>query len=360
MSTEKKETPLMDFSWDEGEGFFGITPEETPPTKSTIKETDEEEEPAKLKGDEENKDGDDKDEEDSFDFGEESKEESKSEKSNEWKNVYSQLKEKGYFSEDEETEEIDAETLLEKLDQEVDAKLDEAIQDFMNELDDDAKAFLKFKKEGGDTKYFFQLYQQLSEIPEPKGEVKSDKRFLEYYYRNIEKMDDDEIDDKLQWLEETGKLSKYAEKYYGELQEEIEEEKENAVRKQEEFAKKQEENRKKISNELKDLIDKSNEIKDWTITGKDKKDLHKYMTKPAIKLQNNKYLTQFQQDLQKVFEDKEKMILLAKLISSDFNIDDVKAKAKTEVVKETKKKLESSKGNVNDKGSRGKGLADYF
>jgi ElaB/YqjD/DUF883 family membrane-anchored ribosome-binding protein len=109
------------------------------------------------------------------------------------------------------------------------------------------------------------------------------------------------------------------------------------------------------------VIDNNTEIKDWALTPKDKKDLHPYMTKAAVKVGNNQFLTQFQNDLQNVFKDKEKMILLAKIISSDFDVKDIKAKAKTEVIKETKQKLNSSKSsNYGIKGSHNKGLVDYF
>jgi hypothetical protein len=113
---------------------------------------------------------------------------------------------------------------------------------------------------------------------------------------------------------------------------------------------------------LKNTIETTGAIKDWNITQKDKKELHGYMTKPAVKVGPNQFLTQFQNDLQGVFKDKEKMILLAKIISSDFDATDLKEKAKTEVIRETRQKINNQKANpsISTKGSRNKGLADYF
>jgi hypothetical protein len=85
------------------------------------------------------------------------------------------------------------------------------------------------------------------------------------------------------------------------------------------------------------------------------------MTRASVKVSENQYLTQFQNDLQQVFKDKEKTILLAKLISNDFDLTDLKEKAKTEIIRETKSKLTNSKVSpIGNKGSRNKGLADYF
>jgi hypothetical protein len=56
------------------------------------------------------------------------------------------------------------------------------------------------------------------------------------------------------------------------------------------------------------------------------------------------------------------MILLAKILSSDFDVTDIKEKAKTEVIKETRQKISNQKLNptTSTKGSRNKGLADFF
>jgi hypothetical protein len=366
MAKEKEETTLADFNWDNPNDFFGS--EANPTTKiettTNIKEVDEDndgEEADKLTNQEEGEQPDK--EQDKFSFDDEDEVEGKSTTpSSQWSSTYKLLKDKGIISIDvEEGEEIDEEKLAEIIEEEIQTGLDETIQEFMDELDEDAKAFLKFKKEGGDTKQFFQIYAQMSEVPEPGNDVKSQKKFLEYYYRVVEDMEDEDIEDKISWMEETGKLSKYANKYYEEFEQNQESIKEDAVKKQQEMRMRQEENKKQLIKDLKHTIDSVTEIKDWSITQKDKKELHGYMTKTVEKTANGQYLTKFQSDLQKVFADKEKMILLAKIMHNDFDVKDIKEKAKTEVIKQTKQKLESNKqGSVNNKGSRNKGLADFF
>lgn len=367
MSTEKNEqeleSGLMDFSWDDSEDFFGIKPKEEPEkvteTKTVTEVEDEEETPTNL----DKKKKEEPEKEEVF-FDEEDEVESpKSQNEFSYSNAYKILKEKGVITIDVENEsEVDEDTFIQLQEEEIETRLEETIKSFMEELDDDAKAFLRFKKEGGDTTQFFEIYKELSEAPIPtQGDERSEIKFLKHYYKNYEDLDDEDIEDKIEFLKETGKLSKYAHKHYETLEEAIEERKEEAVKRQQALQKQQEEVKKQYVKDLKNTIEDAEKIKDWTITPKDKKVLHNYMTKAAVKIGNNQYLTQFQNDLQEAFKDKEKTILLAKLLANDFDLSDIKEKAKSELVKETKNKLSSGKITpVNSKGSRNKGLADYF
>lgn len=359
MSTEKeKEVSLADFNWDNGDEFFGVsstedTQVETSTKPNKLNEVKEEEEPSQLNGEKEEETDEFFDEENEF-----------KPISSEWSSIYKELKSKGVISIDVEDESsIDAERFIEIQEEEIEARLDETIQAFMNQLDEDGKAFLRFKKEGGDTKDFFKVYAEISEVPVPEYDnEKSQEKFLRYYYSNYEELDDDDIDDKIDWLKESGKLSKYAQKFHEQIEEEGEKAKQEALEKQKRLSYQQEEQRKQLIKDLKQTIDSSSEIKSWAITQKDKKELHGYMTKPAVKVGENQYLTQFQNDLQNAFKDKSKMILLAKIISSDFDVTDIKEKAKTEVIKETRQKINNQKLNpvTSTKGSRNKGLADFF
>jgi S-adenosylmethionine:tRNA-ribosyltransferase-isomerase (queuine synthetase) len=116
------------------------------------------------------------------DFFDEEESNSKS-VSSEWSNIYKELKNRGIISIDVEDESsIDADRFIELQEEEIEARLEETIQAFMEELDEDGKAFLKFKKEGGNTKDFFKIYSEISEVPTPEyNDEKSQEKFLRYY-----------------------------------------------------------------------------------------------------------------------------------------------------------------------------------
>jgi len=367
MSNEVKEKEneagLMDFSWDNSEDFFGMSnePKEEPVIKSSLKEVGGEDDSSVTNLDSK-KESEPEKEVDNF-FDEDDENESSEKQSLSYSSLYKNLKQKGVISiEVEDESDIDEETFIQIQEEEIEARMDETIKAFMDELDNDAKAFLRFKREGGDTAQFFKLYNEYTSIPTPiRGDEKSEEKFLKHYYKNYEDLDDDDVEDKIEWLKETGKISKYAHKHYEGIEEQLEERKEETVRRQQEIQKQQEEQRKQYVRDLKNLIDENGQIKDWSLTPKDKKDLHSYMTRAAVKIGENQFLTQFQNDLQQAFKDKEKTVLLAKLLSNDFDLSDLKEKAKTELVRETKSKLSNSKITpVSNKGSRNKGLIDYF
>lgn len=367
MSNEVKEKEneagLMDFSWDNSEDFFGMSnePKEEPAVKSSVKEVGGEDDSSITNLDSKKQSEPEKEVDNFFDEDDENNESSEKQ-SLSYSTLYKNLKQKGVISiEVEDENDIDEETFIEIQEEEIEARMDETIKSFMDELDDDAKAFLRFKREGGETSDFFKIYNELGKIPTPASDEKSQIKFLEYYYSNFEDLDEDDIEDKIEWLKETGKVSKYAEKYYDNIEEQIKVRQEETVRRQQEMQKQQEEQRKQYVKDLKNLIEDNGQIKDWSLTSKDKKDLHGYMTKAAVKIGENNFLTQFQNDLQQAFKDKEKTVLLAKLLSNDFDLSDLKEKAKTELVRETKSKLSNSKITpVSNKGSRNKGLIDYF
>ena len=101
----------------------------------------------------------------------------------------------------------------------------------------------------------------------------------------------------------------------------------------------------------------------FTFNKDDKRNLHSYMTKAKVKVGKNNYLTQMQHDLQNAFQDPEKILVIAKLLRSDFDISDVIRDTETKVTKKTKDKIERKpkiKSSKSSSGRRKKALYEYF
>src|SRR5690606_12546908 len=99
----------------------------------------------------------------------------------------------------------------------------------------------------------------------------------------------------------------------------------------------------------------------------DKKELTNYITRPTVKVGKNRFITQFQADLGKIFsgkeDNKQSLLLLAKLVKTDFDIKDIVEKTKTKVTKEAKSKLQEARQAVKPASSvspNKKSLADFF
>ena len=179
-------------------------------------------------------------------------------------------------------------------------------------------------------------------------------------------MDEDELKDKLDWLEETGKKKAYSEKYMLKLKNIEDKNKQILLKQSAEIAQRRAEESKKFNDELQKTLEKTEKVGNFTFNKVDKKDLMNYISKPSVKIGKNKFITQFQADLGNIFkaegDNKANFLLLAKLIKSNFDVKDLIESSKTELIKQTKSNLQKAKAGVKASSTGGgrKSLTDYF
>jgi len=368
---EEVQEGLLDFNWEnDGEDFFNISApakeEEEPKEKEEELET-EDEDKTKSKETEETKE-----DVDSF-FDEEIEEESEKIKAKEvtssetfYTDVYKDLKENGIFKhvELEEGEELDSEKLFEIQEQEYEAEVSARLKHWATEeLDEDAQAFISFKKNGGTTSEFFKSYSSSSNLPvgDIKEEIHQDKVIR--YQLKAEGWDSDEIEDRIQYLTESGKKEVVAKRYDAKIQEDSKEERKEVLRQaeiQKEAQKKQETT---FKTNIKEALDKTKEVSGVKITPKDKTELYSFLTKKQHRIGDSKSITGFQKKLGEVFQDTEKMLLLAKLVNNDFNMKDFEKATITKKTRQIKSNLEQRKNlRPTNSGSslEGNSLAELF
>lgn len=379
-ATAESEKSLDQFTWDDSESFFGIPSEEnsknvmdevteddetedekvekkteTPESKEEEEKKEKEDEDSlfteTVKKTETSEDDEDKDDEDVKFFTELSKE----------------FSTKGIFQHVTlvENEAITEEKFFELHEQEVEGRVEEAIQDFVNELnDEDGKAFITFKRAGGKTSDFFKFYSAQSDDLNMDIEKEGGQdAILKKWYQIKEQLDDDDIEDKLDWLKESGKKKKYAEKYLQQMQAEQKAAKDQFLNDQIEQQKVREEASKTFVSGLKSTLETTESVGDFAFNKNDKKELLDYLVKPAVKLQSNHYLTQFQADLNKLIKGgKGDLLLLAKLVKSNFDTTDLVTKQTTKVVSQVKSNLSGNKPSrlQSTMASKKKSLTDYF
>src|SRR5690606_7061504 len=167
---------------------------------------------------------------------------------------------------------------------------------------------------------------------------------------SVEKMDGEEISDKIAWLKENGKKKAFAEKYFTKLSEDDKARKEALIQQAENFAKQKDEEARNFNQSIKEELEKIESVKDFDFSKVDKKELTNYITRPTVKVGKNRFITQFQADLGKIFsgkeDNKQSLLLLAKLVKTDFDIKDIVEKTKTKVTKEAKSKLQEARQAV--------------
>jgi hypothetical protein len=282
-----------------------------------------------------------------------------------FKTLATGLKEGGIFSnvEIKDDDVIDGDKFADLIDSEAESRVNETFEAFFEELDEDGAAFLRFKKAGGKTSDFLRAYANSAELPTSDLTTsEGQKEILKYYYKHIDGTDDEDIDDKIEWAVENGKLEKYAEKYSKIIQDRDKQKRDTLLLQQEEQQRQLDEERKKFESELKITLENTDAINNITLTKEDKKELIPFMTKPSVKIGKNKYITGLQAGIQKIFSDKPKLLLLAKLVKSDFDLTGVEKKGASKLTKEVKTELQRQKQTPGPKSTDNttRELADFF
>ena len=346
-TVETSQNSLMDFNWDESgaDSFFGLNefgeeskPAEEKTPKSVVQTTP----PPATETIESDKEEVEKQEELSF-FEEEDETKKESTTDNTfYEDVYKDLKEAGIFKhiELEDGEELDADRLYELQQEEIEAEVTSRLDAWASqELDEDAKAFIKFKIQGGDTSEFFKTYQNTSEITLGDIEDEDYQDNLIRYQLQKEGWDKDEIEDRLEFLTESNKKSKFAERYHDRLIKEQEKEKQALVKQAEEQKIKAKQQEEQFRASIKDTLDTNKEINGIKFTDKDKSNLINFVTKRE-KLEDGRVITGFQRKLSESFNDPKKIALLAKILNDDFDFSSFEKSAITKKTKEIKRNIE--------------------
>jgi hypothetical protein len=282
-----------------------------------------------------------------------------------------ELKEKGILQNVEipKDKKLSQEEFFTLQDEEIEARVNETFTGFFDELDEDGKAFLKFKKDGGRTADFLATYNtglDLTDFDEKNEDQRA--KVLNHYLTTVEGLEGEELKDRLAWIKEGGKEETYAKKWYKAIEDDSKAAREELAKAQEKISKKREQDITDFNEALNKVLLKTDDIGGITITKAEQKELGSFMTKPTVKVGKNKYVPALHAELSKTLraatdEDKQTLILLAKLYKNKFDFTDIATKKKTEITKEVKSKLEAAKKGVkaSSSGSNSKkSLGDFF
>ena len=399
MTKETNNNPLDDFNWDNqidfGDAFSDLEPtddngddndldlnpiigeeeedNEDNQNDETDDDTQEEEEPVeddtKKKSNKKTTKTTKKEEKlEEFDFnGGKGSKESKKVETTIYDDVYKDLKEYGILKHVniEENEKLTPERLEELYQQDYETEVTNRINDWANKsLDEDAQAFVKFKLNGGKTKDFLNVYLKESELPEGNIEDEDFQDEVIRYQLRQEDYDHDEIEDMLENLTNSGRKKQRAEKYYKRIEANLNKEKEQVLLRQEQERKLAIEKENKYTEDVKKILTESKDLGGLKVTDKEKVDLFNFLTKRSVKVNDSYSVTGFQKKLADTINDKGKLVLLAKLLHSDFNFDSLKKQVETATTRKVRSNLENRKGleisGVGSSTNKGINLSEIF
>lgn len=380
-------TNLLDnFAWDDQDSFFGIKEESNvEKQKKFLNEVEEEaddDEPTEVETQtttkkpetpesEKSDEGEDDEEDELFPETEvKATETGAGDEPDEDVEFYStlsqELKTKGVFqfAALPEDGQITEEKFFELQEEEVEGRTEQAVQDFIAEMnDEDGAAFIKFKRAGGKTSDFFEFYSQMSAVPEVDIETEAGQdAILKHYFKTVEQLEDDDITDKLEWLKESGKKKKYAEKYNDKINADKKAAKDQFLIDQAEAQKQRETEKKEFIGKIKTTASTVTNVNGFVFNKKDAEGYVDFIIKPAVKV-GNQYLTAFQAELSRVIkEEPENLLIIAKLLKTKFDTSDMVISKETEATKKLKSNLASkaSKLSSSPAANKKRSLSEYF
>lgn len=278
--------------------------------------------------------------------------------------ILNSMKEKGLLEyELEEGEELTDELASELIEDKWEDSINSAVEETMKELPDSVKELIKYSMNGGNPN---ELIAQMASKPTNTITDKTDISDIENQKAvvraaRVEKGEDQEtIDTYIQFLEESGKLDSIAKKEF-----------EAVIENKKQFTKQQAtlQAERKTAQKLKNREFKKNLTELITsgesgvkLSRQEQKEMPDYIAEPTVQLENGNKISQLQSDIFKALNDKNKTVLLAKILKSDFDLSDFTASAKTEVVKKVKGAVDSNRSNKRNRSSqpKRKSLADML
>jgi hypothetical protein len=243
------------------------------------------------------------------------------------------LKERGLVEYEEDPEkplsDEDAENLIEDS---WEAALEKEVESTIKELPDELKQLIKFASKGGDVgELLGKMVQHATSGINKNSDISNEDVQVLAVTMDLRNQgyDQEYIDDQIEFLKEKDKLEGIAKKSFDKIVAEQEAETAGQVERQKQTL----ESKKKAAREYKSNITTHiNSLEDaggLPISKQDKTVLPTYISEPTVELQDGRFVSEMQADLFKVMADKDKIVLLAKLLKSDFDFSAIERKKQT-------------------------------
>jgi len=254
------------------------------------------------------------------------------------------LKERGLVEYEEDPEkplsDEDAENLIEDS---WEAALEKEVESTIKELPDELKQLIKFASKGGDVGDLLgkMVQHATSGINKNSDITNEDVQVLAVTMDlKTQGYDQEYINDQIEFLKEKDKLQGIAKKSFDKIVAEQEAETAGQVERQKQVL----DNKKKAARDYKSNITTHiNSLEDaggLPISKQDKTVLPTYISEPTIELQDGRFVSEMQADLFKVMADKDKIVLLAKLLKSDFDFSAIERKKQTAAARGIKDEIQ--------------------
>jgi hypothetical protein len=254
------------------------------------------------------------------------------------------LKEKGLVDyELEEGKELTEEEAEHLIEDSWEKALESEVEATIKDLPQDIKDLIKFASKGGNVgELLGKMVQHATSGITKNSDIENEDVQVLAITMDLKNQgyDQEYIDSQVEFLKDSGKLGNISKKSFDKIVAQQEAETAGQVQRQKENL----DNRKKQAREYKTNItthiNSLNEMGGLPISKQDKTVLPTYISEPTVELQDGRYVSEMQADLFKVMADKDKIVLLAKLLKTDFDFSAIERKKQTQAARGVREAVE--------------------
>jgi hypothetical protein len=152
--------------------------------------------------------------------------------------------------------------------------------------------------------------------------------------------DQEYIDAQVEFLKDSGKLEVISKKSFDRIVAAQEEETAGEVERQKQTVEYRKKQAREYKTNITTHINSLDETGGLPLSKQDKVALPTYISEPTVELQDGRVVSEMQADLFKVMADKDKIVLLAKLLKSDFDFSSIERKKQSQAARGIKDELQ--------------------
>lgn len=225
------------------------------------------------------------------------------------------------------------------------AGIEEALDQEIKELPEEVKNLIKYATKGGNVGELLSKMVTYATSPINKNsDISLETTQIAAITADLRSQDFDQeyIDTQIEFLKDSGKLATIGEKAYNKIvaaqEKEIQQEVQNKKAEVENNKIKAREYKLKVTNHVNSLT----EVGGLPLSKEDKKILPIYISEPTVELKDGRFVSELQADIFKAMSDPNKIVLLAKLVKSDFDFSAVVRRGVTQQSNEVKKVIQNA------------------
>ena len=279
------------------------------------------------------------------------------------------LKDRGTFRElqIDESKPLSEDEFFDLQEKEFEVRMEEAFEQFAEDMDADGKDFIRAKKKGMSTrdfltKYLAPTFDLVDFDPSNKSHI---SKTIDHYLRNVEGLEGEEFEDRKEWLKNSGKEAIHAEKFFNKIQKSDTARKQNIMAALEQRNKEQEESVEEFKAALAEVINKTETVGVFSIDKSARKEIYEAITKPTVKAKKGTYIPKLVARVSKILsgateKDLKDLIALTMILESDFKLPNLKQEVETQVTREAKARIGKKQPKATTSGRAKRELADFF